>query len=110
MQTAIQVICTSGPSLRAQIADQGRVSDAWLVSEKSVGRNPGWMKVKSTERGIWGALNIRWDAEARTLTCRVVNKRYGTPHQIIGRFVAFLLEQDKNRNNKRIKMINIFEI
>src|ERR1017187_966549 len=91
MQTAIQVICTSAPSLRTLIADQARGSEAWIVSlERSVGRNPGWMKVKSTERGIWGALNISWDTETRTLTCRVVNKRYGTPHAIVGRFVAFL--------------------
>jgi hypothetical protein len=110
MQTAIQVICTSGPSLRALIADQARSSDAWLVSEKSVGRNPGWMMVKSTERGIWGALNISWDTQTRTLTCRVVNKRYGPPHGIIGRFVAFLLEHDRKRKRKRIKLISIFEV
>jgi hypothetical protein len=110
MQTAIQVICTGGPSLRTQIADQARNSEAWLVSEKIVGRNPGWMKVKSTERGVWGALNISWDAETRTLTCRVVNKRYGTPHAVVGRFVAFLLEHDGKRKKKRIKMINIFEV
>jgi len=97
MQTAIQVICTSGPSLRAQIADQARNSEAWLVSEKSVGRNPGWMKIKSTERGIWGALNISWDSETKTLTCRVVNKRYGTPAWDHRQFHCFLLEHDRKR-------------
>src|SRR5436305_9500077 len=103
MQTAIQVICTSGPSFRALIADQARNSEAWLVSEKTVGRNPGWMKIKNTERGVWGALNICWDQQTRTLTCRVVNKRFGTPHEIIGRFVALLLEQDRKPKTKRIK-------
>jgi len=106
MQTAIQVICTSGPSLRRLIADQAGNSEAWLVAEKIVGRNPGWMKVKSTERGAWGALNISWDADTRTLTCRVVTKRYGTPHRIIGRFVDFLLEHYR----ERIKLISIFEV
>lgn len=106
MQTAIQVICRSGPSLRTLIADRARNSEAWLVAERSVGRNPGWMKVKSTERGVWGALNISWDAETRTLNCRVVNRRYGTPHAIVGRFVDFLLEHYK----KRIRIMNIFEV
>jgi hypothetical protein len=64
------------------------------------------MKVKSSERGIWGALNVSWDAGTRSLTCRVVNRRYGTPHAIIGRFVAFLLEHYR----KRIKLISIFEV
>ena len=106
MQTGIQVICTGGPSLRTLIADRARSSEDWLVVERSVGRNPGWMKVKSAERGIWGALNISWDAETRTLTCRVVNKRFGTPHAINGRFVDFLLEHYK----RRIKIISIFEV
>jgi len=110
MQTAIQVICTKGPSLRALIGDQARNSEGWTVTEKSAGRNPGWMKIKSTERDIWGALNIYWDAETHTLTCRVVNKRYGTPQAIIGRFVTFLLDQDRKRRKKRIKMISIFEV
>jgi hypothetical protein len=51
-------------------------------------------------------LNISWDAETRTLTCRVVNKRYGTPHRIIGRFLDFLLEH----YGSRIKTISIFEV
>ena len=106
MQTAIQVICKNRSSLRAMIADRVRNSEDWLVNEKSVGRNPGWMKIKSTERGTWGALNVSWDAETMTLTCRVVNKRLGTPHAIIGKFVAFLLQNYK----KRIRLINIFEI
>ena len=100
------MICTSGLSLRTLIADQARDSKAWLIAERSVGRNPGWMKVKSSERGIWGALNVSWDAGTRSLTCRVVNRRYGTPHAIIGRFVAFLLEHYR----KRIKLISIFEV
>jgi hypothetical protein len=49
---------------------------------------------------------VSWDAETMTLTCRVVNKRLGTPHAIIGKFVAFLLQNYK----KRIRLINIFEI
>ena len=107
MQTAIQVICTSGRSLRTQIAEQARDSEAWIVSrERNIGRNPGWMKVKSTERGVWGALNITWEAQTRTLTCRVVNRRDGTPHAIIGRFIDFLLENYKDR----IQLISIFEV
>lgn len=108
MQTAIQVICAGGASMRKLIADrEARLEafDLMLVAEKSVRRNPGWMKIKG-QTGIWGVLNISWDADTNTLTCRVVNKRYTKPHQIIGRFVDFLLCY----YSKRIKLISIFKV
>ena len=107
MQTAVQVICKAGPSLRTLIADQNRKLKAYefaLVAEKTNRRNPGWMKIKSTAPGIWGALNISWDPGTGTLTCRVVNRRAGTPNGIIGRFVDFLLRH----HSKRIKLIAFF--
>jgi len=109
MQTALQVICTGGPSLRTLIAHYGRKLEPFgleLVAEKHPRRNPGWMKVRGAEPGIWGALNISWDTDTRTLTGRVVNKRYGTPHKMIGRFVDFLL----HRHSRRIKVISIFRV
>jgi hypothetical protein len=110
MQTAVQVICESGSSLRTQVADRIRSLEAdcefKLGAEKTKGRNPGWLKITSREKGVWGALNISWDTETRTLTCRVVNKRLGTPHRIVGRFVDFLWEHHADQ----IKLINIFQL
>ena len=107
MQTAVQVICTRGQSLRAVIANQDpklKKYELTLVAEKSNRRNPGWMKVKCTAAGSRGAMNISWDAETQTLTCRVVNRGAGRPNLIIGNFVDFLLRY----NNRRIKLISIF--
>src|SRR5262249_48221167 len=109
MQTAVQVFCTPGPSLRAVIARQDPKLQAegfHIVVEKCSGRSPGWMKIRSTAPGVWGALNISWDAATHTLICRVVNRRYGTPNQITGRFVDVLLKH----YSKRIRLINIFQV
>lgn len=108
MQTAIQVICTSGTSLRTAIARHPRKLESLqleIVAEKAQ-RNPGWMKIRGTERKIWGALNISWYPDTMTLTGRIVNKRYGRPHQIVGRFVEFLLRH----HYRRIKAISVFEV
>src|SRR5215469_4207116 len=109
MQTAIQVTCKQGESLRTQIANNGRKLEKYdlaVVAEKSTRRNPGWMKIRGTEPGVWGALNVSWDTSTATLTGRVVNRRLGTPEEILGRFVAYLLRYHK----KRIRMINIFQV
>lgn len=108
MQTAVQVICKRGPSLRKLIGDQYRKLEGCNFTAAAIrkhGRNPGWLKVKSTEPGVWGALNLAWDPGTRTLTCRCVNRRLGTPHQIIGRFLDFLLRY----HSLRIKVISIFQ-
>ncbi len=108
MQTAIQVICTGGVSLRQRIAgDRKRLErfDLKLGRERKPNRNPGWTKVNGVG-DVWGVLNISWDTATRTLTCRVVNKRLATPHRIVGRFVDFLL----CRYSTRIKAISIFKV
>ena len=109
MQTAIQVTCKQGESLRTRIANNYSKLEKYnlaVVAEKSTRRNPGWMKIRGTEPGVWGALNVSWDTSTATLTGRVVNRRLGTPEEILGRFVAYLLRYHK----KRIRMINIFQI
>jgi hypothetical protein len=109
MQTAVQVICTRGKSLRTLIGDQERKLETYaltLVAEKNNRRNPGWMKIKCTTPGSRGALNISWDVDTQTLTCRVVNRGAGRPNLIIGNFVDFLLRY----HSKRIKLVSIFEV
>ena len=108
MQTAIQVICTSGPSLRSAIARHARRLEPFqleIVAEEAQ-RNPGWMKIRGTEPEIWGALNISWYADTMTLTCRAVNRQYGAPRRMIGKFVDFLMRHHSNR----VKAISIFKV
>ncbi len=108
MQTAIQVICNQHKSLRALISrqeDKLEQHDLKLVSEKRQQRNPGWMKIRSSD-GNCGSINASWDQTTRTLTCRVVNRGRGKPSAIIGQFVTFLLAHHK----VRIRQISIFEV
>jgi len=108
MQTVVQVICTSGPSLRTLIGDQGKklgTHSLEVVAEKA-DRNPGWMKIKDTSPGSHGALNVSWDGDTMTLTGRVVTRGAGKPNQIIAAFVSFLLRY----HGKRVKLISIFEV
>jgi len=91
--------------IAARIRKLGAASE-WRCRDRTKGRNPGWLKIWSTEPNVWGALNVSWDAHTRTLTCRVVNKQLGSPHQIIGRFVDFLLRNDDGR----IRLISIFQV
>jgi hypothetical protein len=105
MQTLIQVICTSGPSLREKIAKDPRI-DAFLlrVSEsRRSDRARGWAKVHSTERDRPGAINLQWLANTNILLARVVTRRGNKPNMIVGDFVDYLIARYK----KRIEAINI---
>ena len=104
MQTLVQVVSSRGPSLRDLIVNDPRVAEFGLYVQKKQqpGRSHGWAKIRSKESH--GALNIEWDAAARILTCRVVNRGAGRPHQIIGELVHYLLD----RRSGRIQSINIY--
>jgi hypothetical protein len=107
MQIVIQVICSSNASLREAIIKDKQLADYRLQvsKQKSVGRNPGWAKIHSTER-FHGAVNVAWDAASKILLCRVVSKEANTPGDLIGDFIAYLLA----RHKRRIKVINILPI
>jgi hypothetical protein len=108
MQTVIQVICNHNKSLRALISRQGyklEQQDLKLVSEKRQKRNPGWMKIRSSD-GNHGSINASRNQTTRTLTCRVVNRGQGKPGAILGQFVTFLLAHHR----ARIRQISIFEV
>jgi len=99
MQTAVQVTCNQSTSLRALISRQENKllqHRLALVSEKRQYRNPGWMKIRSSD-GSQGSINASWDQDTRSLTCRVVNRGRGTPSAIIGKFVEFLLVERVRR-------------
>ncbi len=74
-----------------------------VTEQKRSGRSRGWTKVRSTEAGRHGAINLEWDADTSILIARVVTRGRGKPNLIIGDFVDFLLSQFSTR----IQAINI---
>ncbi len=61
-----------------------------VESEKKIGRRGGWAKIKATD--LPGVINISWHAESKSLIGRAIAKRGNTPHELVGRFVAYLLD------------------
>ncbi len=72
-----------------------------VISQHTKGRPQGWAKIKRT--GSSGALNIEWDADTKTLVCRVVGKAGRQPNELVGSFVAYLLEW----HGKRVRTVTI---
>ena len=105
MQTLVQVICSKGKSLRDSIVNDAQLADFGLLIQKKQqsGRQHGWAKIHSTYARRHGALNIEWDANTSILLCRVVNRRAGRPHLILGDFVEYLF----HRFRRRIEAVNI---
>ena len=105
MQTLVQVVCTSGASVRDAIANDAKL-DAHgfeVLFERKAGRSPGWTKLRSRAEGRRGTINIQWNGSTKVLSCRVVNKGRGKPNLIIGDFVNYLLR----RHNRRVKLISV---
>ncbi|HSW38739.1 MAG TPA: hypothetical protein VLL97_04535 [Acidobacteriota bacterium] len=105
MQMLVQVVCQRGPSMRDAIARNSKLEDHCLkvTEQRRHGRSRGWTKVRSTEAGRHGAINLEWDADTNILISRVVTRGRGKANLIIGDFVDFLL----SRFPARIQAINI---
>jgi len=105
MQVLVQAVCTRGPSMRDAVARHPKLQDHYLrvTEQKRQGRSRGWTKVRSTDPGRHGAINLEWDADTSVLVSRVVTRGRGKPNLIIGDFVDFLLR----RFRTRIQAINI---
>lgn len=105
MQTVIQVVCSSGNSLRESIVKDKRLEkfNLSVSSQKTVGRSPGWAKLYSSDYTVPGAMNITWHPASQMLTARVITKGGNKPDKLIGDFITYLLA----RHQKRIKVINI---
>jgi hypothetical protein len=58
--------------------------------EKKQDRPRGWAKLKAKD--LTEVINISWDASSKTLIARAIAKRDNTPYDLIGRFVAYLLD------------------
>jgi hypothetical protein len=62
-----------------------------VISEKKIGRRSGWAKIKASD--LIGVLNISWHANSKTLIVRAVGKQGNNPNDLVGRFVAYLLDR-----------------
>ena len=105
MQTLVQVVCSKGKSLRDVITSDKKLADFGLATHKKhqPGRQHGWAKIRSTEAGRQGALNIEWDGDTSILLCRVVNRGAGRPNRVLGDFVDYLFQYHR----RRIEAVNI---
>jgi hypothetical protein len=64
--------------------------DLDVTLEKKRGRRGGWAKIKAAD--VYGALNIAWHPNSKTLIARAVGKQGNNPGELVGRFVAYLLQ------------------
>jgi len=106
MQTIVQVKCTRGESMRSLIERDGKLARHGLqvILQHKPQRSPGWCKIKSMEPNRRGAANVEWDPNTAILTCRVVNRGAGRPHQIVGDIVSYFL----NRHKRRVQVITVY--
>jgi len=105
MQTVLCVSCGGSGSLRDKIGDDAKHLAEFglvVVEERRKGRAPGWSKIKSTRPDRHGAINVRWQAAANLLLCRIVT-RGGDPALLAGDLTAYLL----NRYRKRIQVMTV---
>ncbi len=112
MQTTFQVFVRRGPSFRQHIIKD--IGEVWpekdkescylrVLRGKAADRNPGWAKVAGRLHGYPGTINFAWDPNASVLLCRAITKGRNRPHDLMGDFVAYLLQ----RHWKRILAINV---
>lgn len=104
MQIQMQAFSRRRDSLRKIIADDlaARPHDIlYLQGFKSPERAPGWSKILGKD--LPGALNIKWEASSRMLTARAIAKRGNMPHELLGVFLAYLIE----RHGRKVTSVNI---
>lgn len=66
-----------------------------IESEKKVGRQSGWAKIKTPD--LPGVINITWHSNSKTLIARAIAKNGNTPDDLVGRFIAYLLERRRKQ-------------
>ena len=99
MQVVMQVIARAKDqdSLRQIIISDTRLDNFGLVvSEKqNPTRSDGWSKIHT--RKSTNALNLSWDKETKTLTCRFITKSNSYPNEMVGDFVSYLIKHHKRK-------------
>jgi hypothetical protein len=96
MQTVLYILAKSSrqSSLRevivSELSEWTYEGKSWkVVSKQTKGRPRGWAKIR--QEGCHGALNIEWDADAKTLICRAVSRQGNDSSELVGDFIAHLL-------------------
>lgn len=105
MQTVVHVYCRRGRSLRDAMARDSRLEDHRLevVRAHQAGRNPGWLKLRSTDAERPGAVNVEWSRDLNVLTCRIVTKLGNKPAMIVSDLIDYLLA----RHWRRLESVTI---
>jgi hypothetical protein len=104
MQIQLQAFGRKTVSLRKLITDDLSSHEHELLyveAFKNPERASGWAKIKGY--GLAGAINIKWEVSSRMLTARAIAKQGNSPHQLLGAFMAYIVE----RFGSRISSINI---
>ena len=104
MQIQMQAFCKKRGSLRQFITRDLHLVDhekLYVTQFKAFDRPSGWAKLKA--RGVRGVINIKWDGSLKMLTARAIAEKGNYPHELLGIFVAYLVENYR----KQITGINI---
>ena len=104
MQVQMQAFGRKQGSLRKLIAADlmARPHPVLYLQEfQSPERKPGWSKILG--KNLPGTLNLKWEANSRMLTARTIAKRGNTPHELLGVFIAYLIE----RHGRKVSSVNI---
>lgn len=95
MQIVLDVMARASlkQSLRELIIEDLQKWDYGLevIAEKKIGRRSGWAKFNAKD--LNGVLNVSWHASSKTLIARAVGKKGNNPGDLVGRFVAYLLDR-----------------
>lgn len=104
MQIQMQAFAKRGGSLRKAIADNLKKNakrtergTLYVAKGKNMERAPGWLKIKGV--GLRGVLNVEWDAQHCMLKTRAIAKQGNKPAELLGLFVAYLLERHQSKLN-----------
>lgn len=104
MQVQMQAFTKKSGSLRKAITQDLESHDhqyLHIMEGRTAERSPGWTKIGA--KGCRGVINIEWDGSQRMLTARAIAEKGNYPHELLGIFVAYLVEKYR----KRIAAINI---
>ena len=79
VQLLVQAICGRGQSVRDAILKDKTLGEFHLkvTQQKKQDRSNGWSKVRSTDKGTHGAINVSWDSNTHVLLARVITRGGG---------------------------------
>ena len=94
MRVLIQVVTkTDITSLRSEISKSDRMESFGLrlAYSRKLGRKNGWTKLKSSDKEVLGAVNVRWDASLALMMCVVTTRTDSMPSALMAAFLHYIL-------------------